>query len=60
MGGHQLLIGGDHMLSRQQGAAGKFQRGLGSANGLHHQLQLRVVLQDGKILYRFIRIGRFG
>ena len=48
------------MLSRQQGAAGKLQRGLGSANGLHHQLQLRIVLQDGKILYRFIRIGRFG
>ncbi len=50
VGGHQLLVRGDHALARVQGAAGIIQRNGGAANGLHHHIHLGVILDDGEIV----------
>ena len=56
MGGHQLLVGGDHTLARFQRPGGEVQGDGGSANRLHHDVQLGVVLQNGEVLHKQVRI----
>ena len=60
VGGHQLLVGGDHALTRLQGAGGELQSHLGSADGLHHHVHLGVVLNDGKVLHEAVLKGAVG
>ena len=60
VGGHQLLVRGDHALARLQGPGGKVQGDLGAADGLHHDVHLGVVLDDGEVLYKAILIGAVG
>ena len=60
VGGHQLLVGGDHALARLQGAGGELQSHLGSADGLHHYVYLGVVLNDGKVLHEAVLKGAVG
>ena len=50
MSRHQLLVGGDHTLACLQGPLGKVQGSAHAADGLHHHLDLRVVLNDGEVL----------
>ena len=55
MGGHQLLVGGDHALARLQRPAGKVQGHTGPADGLHHDVHLGVSLDHGKVLHETVR-----
>ena len=50
VGGHQLLIGGDHALARFQRPGGKVQRHRGAADSLHYDVHLGVALDDPKVL----------
>ena len=56
MGGHQLLVGGDHALARLQGPGGKVQSDGGPADGLHHDIHLGVVLDHSEVLHKPVRI----
>ena len=60
MGSHQLLVRGDNVLAGHKGPAGEVQRHLGAADGLHHHVQLSVVLQHREVLYRDVRVRRGG
>ena len=60
MGGHQLLVGGDDVLPGQQGPAGEVQGDLGAADGFYHHIQIGVILQNCKILYRNVPVGGSG
>ena len=60
VGSHQLLVGGNHMLAGHQGPAGKVQGDFSPADGFHHHVQIRIVLQHGEILYRHVGVGGRG
>ena len=57
VGGHQLLVGGDHALARLQGPLGEVQGHLGAADGLHHHVHLGVVLDHREVLHKQILVG---
>ena len=58
--GHQLLVGGDHTLARGQGPAGEIQGHLGPADGLHHDVDLWVVLDDAEVMDDLVGEGTVG
>ena len=51
MGGHQLLVGTDHALASLQGTLGEVQGSAYAADGLHHHIDLGIVLNDLKVLH---------
>ena len=56
-GGHQLLIRGDHALASLQRPSGEVQGDGRPADGLHHDIHLGVVLNDGKVLHKAVCKG---
>ena len=56
--GHQLLVGGHHVLACAQSPLGEVQSHRGSADGLHHHGYLRVLLDHRKVLHKGTAIGR--